>query len=48
MNKCSKLVKKYKTRHEWVEKVIHLEWCKKFDHTNNPESIPENATHKRL
>ena len=28
--------KKYKTRHDWVGKVIHWELCKKFkfDHTN--------------
>ena len=50
----SKLVKeKYKTRHEWVGKVIHWELCKKlkFDHTDkwymyNPESVLENDTHK--
>ena len=46
ISKCSKLVQReYKTRHDWVEKVIHWELCKKFkfDHTNkwyvhNPES----------
>ena len=44
-----------KTRHDWVEKVIHWELCKKlkFDHTSkqfihNPESILENETHKLL
>ena len=28
--------KEYKTRHDWVAKVIHYELCKKlkFDHTN--------------
>ena len=38
--------KEYKTRHEWVGKVIHWELCKKskFDHTNkwyvhNTESV---------
>ena len=47
--------KKYKTRHDWVEKVIHLELCKKFkfDHMNkwymkNPVSVLENDTHKLL
>ena len=44
---------KYKTRHNWVGKVIHWELCKKlnFDHTNkwymhNQESLLENKTHK--
>ena len=47
--------KEYKTGHDWVEKVINWEFCKKFkfDHTNkrhmhNPESITENETHKIL
>ena len=31
ISKCSKLVQKeYKTRHNWVGKVIHWELCKKF------------------
>ena len=37
ISECSKLTQKeYKTRHEWVGKVIHLEMCKKFkfDNTN--------------
>ena len=37
INKCSKLPQKeYKTRHDWVGKLIHWEMCKKFrfDHTN--------------
>ena len=45
--------KEYKTRHEWVGKVIHLEMCKKFkfDHTNkwymhNTASVLENDTRK--
>ena len=45
----------YKTRHDWVGKVIHWELCKKFkfDHTNkwymnNPASVLENDTHKLL
>ena len=44
--------KEYKTRHDWVGKVIHKEMCKKlkFDHTNkwyihNPAAVPENNTH---
>ena len=52
----SKLAKKeYKTRHDWVGKVIYWELCKKliFDHTNkwymyNPEYVLENETHKLL
>ena len=54
INECSKLAQKeYKTRHDWVSKVIHWEMCKKFkfDHTNkwymhNPASVLENETHK--
>ena len=45
----------YKTRHNWVGKVIHWEMCKKFefDHMNkqymfNPASVIENDTHKPL
>ena len=37
ISECSKLAQKeYKTRHDWVGKVIHSEMCKKskFDHTN--------------
>ena len=37
ISKCSKLgQKEYKTRHNWMGKVIHWELCKKlkFDHTN--------------
>ena len=52
ITKCSKLAqKKYKTRHEWVGKVIHLELCKmfKFDYTikwymHKPESVQEVET----
>ena len=43
---------KYKTRHDWVGKVIHWEFCKrlKFDYTNKlyvckPESDFENERH---
>ena len=51
-----KLVQKeYKTRHDWVGKVIHWEMCKKFkfDHTNkwymhNTAPVLENGTHKLL
>ena len=56
MSKCNKLSQKeYKARHDWVEKVIHLELCKKFkfDHMNKcymckPDSILVNETHKIL
>ena len=56
ISECSKLAQKeYKTRHDWVGKVIPWEMCKKFkfDHTNkwymhNPASVLENDTHKFL
>ena len=56
INECSKLAQKvYKTKNEWVVKVIHWELCKrfKFDHMNkwymhNSESILENEMHKFL
>ena len=56
ISKCSKLAQKeYKTRHDWVGKMIHWEICKKlkFDHTNkwymhNPASVLENNTHEHL
>ena len=56
ISECSKLAQeKYKTRHDWVGKLIHWELCKKFkfDHTNkwymhNPASALENETHKLL
>ena len=52
-SECSKLAQKeYKTRYNWVGKVIHWEICKKFkfDHTNkwymhNPAAVLENDTH---
>ena len=55
ISECSKLaLKEYKTRHDWVGKVIHWEMYKKikFDHTNkwymhNPAPVLENNTHKR-
>ena len=56
ISECSILAQKeYKTRHDWVGKVIHWEMCKKlkFDHTNkwcmhNPAPVLENGTHKLL
>ena len=56
ISEYSKLVQKeYKTRHDWVDKVIHWELCKKlkFDQMNkwymyNPESVLENVTRKFL
>ena len=56
ISECSKLAQKeYKTRHDWVGKVIHWEMCKKFgfDHTNkwymhNPAPVLENNTQKLL
>ena len=56
ISECSKLEQKeYKTRHDWVGKVIHWEICKKFkfDHTNkwymhSPAPLLENNTHKLL
>ena len=45
--------KEYKTKHDWVGKVIHWEMCKKFkfDHTNRwymhkPIYFLKNDTHK--
>ena len=54
ISECNKLAKKeYKTIHDWVEKVIRWELCKKlkFDHTNkcyihNLEFVLENKMHK--
>ena len=56
INECSKLAQnEYKTRHEWVGKVIHRKLCKKlkFDHTNkwymyNPASVQENEMQQPL
>ena len=55
-SKYSKLIqKKYKNRHDWVEKEIHWKLCKgfTFDHTKKwymqkPASVQENETHKIL
>ena len=56
VSECSKLaLKEYKTRLDWLEKVIHWELCKRlnFNHTtkrymHKPESVLENETHKIL
>ena len=56
ISECSKLAQKeYKTRHDWVGKVIHWEMCKKskFDHTNkwymhNQAAVLEKDTDKLL
>ena len=56
ISECSKLAKKkYKTRHDWMDKVIHWEMCKKFKfdykskwYMHNPASFQENDTHKLL
>ena len=56
LRECSKVAQKeYNTKHEWVEKVILREWCKrlKFHHTykwyiHKPESARENETSKIL
>ena len=56
ISECSKLAQKdYKTRHDWVGKMIHWEMCKKFyfDHTNkrykhNPAPVLKNDIHKLL
>ena len=56
ISECSKLVlKEYKTRHDWVDLVIHWELCKKLKfapmnkwYMHNPESDLENEMHKLL
>ena len=56
ISECNKLAQKeYKTRHDWVGKVILWEMCKKskFDHTNkwymhNLASFLENNIHRLL
>ena len=56
ISRCSKLAQnEYKTRQNWVGKVIHWEMWKKFkfDHTSkwymhNPVPVQENDTHKLL
>ena len=53
INKCSKLAqRKHNPKHDWVEKMIHWELCKKlkFDYNSKwymrkPESVPDNETH---
>ena len=55
-DECSKLAQEeYKSRYDWVGKVIHWEMCRKFklDHTNkwymhNPAPVLENDTHKLI
>ena len=55
-SECSKLaLKENKARHDWDDKVIHWEMCKKFkfDHTNkwyihNKAPVQENDMHKLL
>ena len=56
ISECSKLEQKeYKTRHNWVGKMIHWEMCKKlkFDHAkkwymSNPAPVLANDTHQLL
>ena len=56
ISECCKLAQKeYKTRHDWVGKVIHWEMCKKFKfeitnkwYMHNPEHVLGNNTHKLL
>ena len=56
ISECSKLAqKKYKTKYDWVGKVIHWEMCKKFkfNHTDqwymhNLASVLKNDTNKLL
>ena len=53
IRKCSKLTQReYKTRHDWMGKVIHWEICKKFKfdqmnkgYMHNPESVLKNEIH---
>ena len=56
ISECSKFAQKeYKTRHDWVGKVIHWEMCKKFKfndtnkwYMHHPAHVLENNTHKLL
>ena len=56
ISECRKLAQReYQSRHDWLEKVIHWELCKKFkfDHANkwymhNLKSVLENETRKIL
>ena len=56
ISECSKLAQKeYKTKHDWLGKVIHWELCKKFKfyhmkkcYMHKPTSVLENETHKFL
>ena len=43
IGECSKVVQKeYKTRHDWKEKVIHWELCKRFNFDHTIDSICTN------
>ena len=54
ISECSKLAQKeYKTRHDWLGKVIHWEMCLEFKsehmnkwHIHNPALVLENDTYK--
>ena len=54
ISECSKLTQQeYKTRYEWVGKVMHWELCKKLNRTtkwyvHKPETILENEMRKIL
>ena len=56
INECWKSAQKeWKTRHDWVGKVIHWEMCKKFKfdrmnkwYMHNPAPVLENDTHGLL
>ena len=56
ISECSKLAQKgYKTRHDWVGKLIYWEFCKKFKfdtsnkwYIHNPAPLLENNIHKLL
>ena len=48
ISECSKLAwKEYKTRNDWVGKVINWEMCKKW-YMHNSAPVRENDTHKLL
>ena len=49
ISECSKLAQKeYKTRHNWVGKMIHWEMCKKFNGLCKTQHVLENYTNKLL
>ena len=40
ISECNKLERKeYKTRHDWVGKVIHWELCKKFEFESTKQMV---------